>query len=85
MERQQEWQSARARKKEEVKERSGSLTGINLLFGDSNKNDMVRIWKGGPWLFEGQLMRLTKWSPDPNNQRMNGSDSSIRGYNRFLG
>ncbi|KAF9590682.1 hypothetical protein IFM89_036174 [Coptis chinensis] len=36
------------------------------------EEDLVRIWSGGPWKFENQILRLTKWKPDfdPEIQRI---------------
>lgn len=38
----------------------------------SCEDDLVKIWSGGPWKFENQLLRLTKWEPDfdPDIQRI---------------
>lgn len=50
-----------------------SLTSLGkgfLAIRFSNEEDKLKVWRGGPWKFEDQLMRITQWTPDfnPNNQ-----------------
>ncbi|KAF6141228.1 hypothetical protein GIB67_024312 [Kingdonia uniflora] len=35
---------------------------FTILLG--NEADKLRIWGGGPWHIEGQLLRVTMWTPD---------------------
>ncbi|KAF6157137.1 hypothetical protein GIB67_041598 [Kingdonia uniflora] len=37
--------------------------GYFTIFLD-NEADKLRIWGGGPWHIEGQLLRVTMWTPD---------------------
>ncbi|KAF9587394.1 hypothetical protein IFM89_002034 [Coptis chinensis] len=47
------------------------------------EEDLVRIWSGGPWKFENQILMLTKWKPnfDPEIQRISHAMENINRQN----
>ncbi|KAF5192562.1 hypothetical protein FRX31_017848 [Thalictrum thalictroides] len=43
----------------------------------SSEEDFMKVWGGGPWRFDGQVLRLQKWTPDFNPELQRQSNALV--------
>ncbi|KAF6173083.1 hypothetical protein GIB67_041218 [Kingdonia uniflora] len=48
-----------------------------------NESDKLRIWNGGPWHIEGQLLRVSIWTPDFDINKQKNTRAMV--WVKFLG